>query len=185
MVLGVLQFQVLVHGAESLKDKRRVVQSLKDKLHREHMCSIAEVGDLDLLNAATLALAIVTRDGQRAGEVLDAITIKLRELRDGEVGEIDRQVLHASAGWIGGVQPEDSESSTAETDSRTGTLASASEIKPIAPRGEMRISDPKSGDGSDEETDALIRERAMDEDLLAQIEEAEREERIRRGGDAA
>jgi len=166
MVLGVLQFQVLVHGAESLKDKRRVVQSLKDKLHREHLCSIAEVGDPDLLNAATMALAIVTRDGQRAGEVLDAITIKLRELRDGEVGEIDRQVLHASAGWIGGVQPE-------------------VEFKSPSNPSAMRINDPKSGDGSDEETDALIRDRAMDEDLLAQIEEAEREERIRRGGDAA
>jgi hypothetical protein len=173
MVLGVLQFQVLVHGAESLKDKRRVVQSLKDKLHREHLCSIAEVGNPDLLNAATMALAIVTRDGQRAGEVLDAITIKLRELRDGEVGEIDRQILHASAGWIGGVQPEESDSGADETG------ASAE------PRGSMRISDPKSGDGSDEETDALIHERAMDEDLLAEIEKAEREERIRRGGDAA
>ena len=166
MVLGVLQFQVLVHGAESLKDKRRVVQSLKDKLHREHLCSVAEVGDPDLLNAATMALAVVTRDGQRAGEILDAITIKLRELRDGEVGEIDRQVLHASAGWIGGVQPEDEFRS------------------PSTPTG-MRISDPKSGDGSDVETDALIHDRAMDEDLLAQIEEAEREERLRRGGDAA
>lgn len=185
MVLGVLQFQVLVHGAESLKDKRRVVQSLKDKLHREHMCSIAEVGDLDLLNAATLALAIVTRDGQRAGDVLDAITIKLRELRDGEVGEIDRQVLHASAGWIGAVQPEESDPEAPESDSSTRISAIASEVKPIVPRPEMRISDPKSGDGSDEETDALIRERAIDEDLLAQIEEAEREERIRRGGDAA
>jgi len=176
MVLGVLQFQVLVHGAESLKDKRRVVQSLKDKLHREHLCSIAEVGDPDLLNAATMALAIVTRDGQRAGEILDAITIKLRELRDGEVGEIDRQVLHASAGWIGGVQPE--EAGSEPLSERTPAIGHEA-------RTGMRISDPKSGDGSDEETDALVRERAMDEDLLAQIEEAEREDRIRRGGDAA
>lgn len=170
MVLGVLQFQVLVHGAESLKDKRRVVQSLKDKLHREHLCSIAEVGDPDVLNAATMALAIVTRDGQRAGEILDAITNKLRDLRDGEVGEIDRQVLHANAGWIGSAQPEQDEAGSSE------------QPRTAAP---MRIGDPKSGDGSDEETDALIREHAMDADLLAQIEAAEREERLRRGGDAA
>ncbi|MBX3378716.1 MAG: DUF503 domain-containing protein [Phycisphaeraceae bacterium] len=166
MVLGVLQFHVLVHGAESLKDKRRVVQSLKDRLHREHLCSIAEVGDPDMLNAATMALAVVTRDGQRAGEILDAITIKLRELRDGEVGEIDRQVLHASAGWLGMPQVDEEPL----TDARPA---------------EKRISDPKSGDGSDAETDALIHEHAMDSDLLSQIEEAEREDRLRRGGDAA
>ncbi len=123
-----------------------------------------------------MALAIVTRDGQRAGEILDAITTKLRELRDGEVGEIDRQILHASAGWIGGVQPEEAESEG---------LSEQTLGKRTEERTGMRISDPKSGDGSDEETDALIRERAMDEDLLAQIEEAEREDRIRRGGDAA
>ncbi|MGH7242077.1 MAG: DUF503 domain-containing protein [Phycisphaerales bacterium] len=166
MVLGVLQFQVLVHGSESLKDKRRVVQSLKDKLHREHLCSIAEVGDPDLLNAATIALAIVTRDGQRAGEILDAITIKLRELRDGEVGEIDRQVLHASAGWIGAVQPEEIEALP-------------------SPRTEVRISDPKSGDGSDPETDAMMSERGLEAEILEQIEQAEREERAQKGGDAA
>lgn len=162
MVLGVLQFQVLIHGSESLKDKRRVVQSLKDRLHREHLCSIAEVGDPDLLNVATLALAVVSRDGQRIGEILDAITIKLRELRDGELGELDRQVLHASAGWFGGAQAEDGRPAT-----------------------NVRIRDPKAGDGSDAETDSLIHERALDEDLLAQIEAAEREERLRRGGDAA
>ncbi|MBL8874331.1 MAG: DUF503 domain-containing protein [Phycisphaerae bacterium] len=167
MVLGVLQFQVLIHGAESLKDKRRVVQSLKDRLHREHLCSIAEVGDPDLLNVATVALAVVCRDGQRAGEILDSITIKLRELRDGEVGEIDRQVLHASAGWLGGTQPEEDR------------------LPEHVPAEGLRIRDPKAGDGSDTETDALIHERALDEDLIAQIEEAEREERLRRGGDAA
>lgn len=166
MVLGVLQFHVLVHGAESLKDKRRVVQSLKDRLHREHMCSIAEVGDPDLLNAATIALAVVTRDGKRAGEILDAITLKLRELRDGEVGEIDRQILHASAGWLSGAVPEDN---------------SSSQQRPP----EKRIGDPKSGDGSDAETDALMQEHALDADLISQIEEADREERLRRGGDAA
>lgn len=176
MVLGVLQFQVLIHGAESLKDKRRVIQSLKDRLHREHLCSIAEVGDPDLLNVATMALAIVTREGRRAGEVLDAVTAKLRELRDGEVGEIDRQVLHASAGWLGPAAPEDQP----EPASGAGETESGNPLEPT-----LRIGDPKSGDGSDAETDAIIHERALEADLLEQIEQADREEKSRRGGDAA
>ena len=44
MVVGILQFELLVPGATSLKDKRRVVKSVKDRLHREHLVSVAEVG---------------------------------------------------------------------------------------------------------------------------------------------
>lgn len=145
MILGILHFEVLVHGATSLKDKRRVVQSLKDRLHREHLCSIAEVGDPDILNCAVMGIAVVCRDGKRAGEVLDAISLKLRESRDAEITSIRRQVLHAlDAG----------DTSESETDT---------------------IADPKAGDGSDHETDALMLDRALDADLLSQIEEAQRE----------
>lgn len=97
MVIGLLQFDLIVHGAESIKDKRRVVSSLKDRLHREHMVSLAEVGDPDLLNHARMALVTVARDGKRIGEVLDHVTEKLRSLRDGEVATINRTVLQSAS----------------------------------------------------------------------------------------
>ena len=178
MVVGILQFQVLVHGAESLKDKRRVVQSLKDRLHREHLCAIAEVGDPDLLNQATVALAIVSRDGKRAGEILDAITAKLRELRDGQVGEIYRQILHGSGGWLPGELP-DPEKTRHEPEA---TPEAAAGHPPVS----ASIPDPKSGDRSDESIDAMILERALDSDILDQIARAEAEiRRTLKEGDAA
>jgi uncharacterized protein YlxP (DUF503 family) len=149
MILGILQFEVLVHGATSLKDKRRVVQSLKDRLHREHLCSIAEIGDPDILNAAVMGLAVVCRDGKRAGEVLDAITLKLRETRDAEITSINRQMLHGTDGM--------------------GTSGESSGDSPPA------RADPKAGDGSDAIADAIILDRAIDSDLMNQIEEAQRE----------
>jgi uncharacterized protein len=96
MVIGLLQFEVLIHDSGSLKDKRRVVKSLKDRLHREHMVSVAEVGALDKLNIAMMAVACVGRDGGRIGEVLDAITNKLRALHDAELGDVSRQIIHGS-----------------------------------------------------------------------------------------
>lgn len=149
MILGILQFEVLVHGATSLKDKRRVVQSLKDRLHREHLCSIAEIGDPDILNAAVMGLAVVCRDGKRAGEVLDAITLKLPETRDAEISAISRQVLHGTDG-LGAHEEGDGDSPAA-------------------------LADPKAGDGSDAIADAMILDRAIDSDLMNQIEEAQRE----------
>lgn len=97
MVIGVLQFHLYVHGAESLKDKRRVVSSLKDRLHREHMVAVAEVGNSDLLNHARIAVVAVARDGKRVGEVLDHVTEKLRSLRDGEVGETSRRLIRGES----------------------------------------------------------------------------------------
>lgn len=97
MVIGVLQFELLVHGASSLKDKRRVVQSVKDRLHREHMVAVAEVAAQDMLNVAVLAVAAVAGDGRRVGQVLDAIDAKLRSLRDGEIGSTSRSIVHGSS----------------------------------------------------------------------------------------
>jgi len=96
MVIGVLQFELHIHDASSLKDKRRVVQSLKDRLHREHLVSIAEVGAQDKLNAAVLGVAAVAREGRRAAEILDAIEVKLRSLHDAEVALTSRSLIHAA-----------------------------------------------------------------------------------------
>jgi uncharacterized protein YlxP (DUF503 family) len=96
MVLGILQFQLLVHGSLSLKDKRRVVSSVKDRLHREHMVSVAEVGDLESLNSAVLGLACVGNDGAYVAGVLDRILVKLRSGIDYELGDTSREILHGS-----------------------------------------------------------------------------------------
>ncbi len=94
MVIGILQFDLLIHDATSLKDKRRVVSSLKDRIHREHMAAVAEVGDPDLLNLARVAIAVVARDGRRVGEVLDHVSDKLRGLHDAEAAITSRRVIH-------------------------------------------------------------------------------------------
>lgn len=94
MVLGILQFELLIADPESLKDKRRVIRSVKDRLHREHMVSVAEVAAQDKLNVAVLALACVGTDGGRVGETLDHVTEKLRSLPDAELGDTSRRILH-------------------------------------------------------------------------------------------
>lgn len=97
MVLGILQFELSIPGAESLKDKRRVVKSLKDKLHREHLVSVAEVAALEEHRTAVLGLALVGTDGRRVGEILDKISAKLRNVPDAELADITRELLHGRA----------------------------------------------------------------------------------------
>lgn len=107
MVIGVLQFELRIHDAESLKDKRRVVKSLKDTLHRLMLVSVAEVAAQDNPSIAVLGLSVVAAEGRRAGEVLDKVTDRLHKLTDAELVASDRQILHGvpDDDAFGGQQP--------------------------------------------------------------------------------
>jgi uncharacterized protein len=96
MKIGLLQFQLIIDGAESLKDKRRVVKSLKDRLHREHLVSVAEVADQEIWNRATLGIACVSGDGAYLHGVLDTILRRLAALPDARLGSYDSEVVDAA-----------------------------------------------------------------------------------------
>jgi len=64
MVVGVLQIEFSVIDAMSLKDKRRVVKSLKDRIANSHNVSIAEVGALDEHRRCILGMAMVSNDSR-------------------------------------------------------------------------------------------------------------------------
>jgi uncharacterized protein YlxP (DUF503 family) len=78
MVIGILQVRLSIDDAESLKDKRRVVQSLKARLHREHMVSVAEVDQQENMASATLGIVMAGSDARYTQSVLDRIVDKLR-----------------------------------------------------------------------------------------------------------
>jgi uncharacterized protein YlxP (DUF503 family) len=62
MIIGILQLELSVTDAMSLKDKRRVVKSIKDRIAHGHNVSIAEVGALDEHRRAILGIAMVAND---------------------------------------------------------------------------------------------------------------------------
>ena len=76
--LGILQFTVMIHHSHSLKEKRSVVRSLKDRLRHHHNISIAEVDALDLHNQAILAIAMVGNDAKYIESGLRKILDRLR-----------------------------------------------------------------------------------------------------------
>ncbi len=96
MILALLQFDLLIHDAQSLKDKRRVVASIKARLHQDHLAAVAEVAHQDTLNVGRMALVLVGSDAKHLAQTLDRITVKIRELAapDAELGETHRQLIH-------------------------------------------------------------------------------------------
>lgn len=64
MVVGVLQLEIAIPQAMSLKDKRRVVKSLKDRIAHGHNVSIAEVAALDEHRRSIIGMSMVSNDGR-------------------------------------------------------------------------------------------------------------------------
>jgi uncharacterized protein len=62
MIVGVLQIELEIPEAQNLKDKRRVVKSLKDRIGNGHNVSVAEVAALDKYQRAILGIAMVAND---------------------------------------------------------------------------------------------------------------------------
>ncbi len=73
MVIGVRSFELHLAGAHSLKDKRSVIKSLKDRLHNEFNVSVAETARHDAWQAAELTVCLVSTDRRHAESVLEAV----------------------------------------------------------------------------------------------------------------
>ncbi len=93
MVIGVMQIELDIPGAECLKDKRRVVHSVKDACHRHHMVSVGEVGALDVWNRAVLGVSMVSNSGMVAAQVLDRVLERVRSGYDCEVISTTREIV--------------------------------------------------------------------------------------------
>ena len=70
MVVSMLQFVIELPEATSIKDKRRVVKSIKDKLQHKYHLSISEVDLQDSLSFSQIGAAVVSNSKQHGESVL-------------------------------------------------------------------------------------------------------------------
>ena len=73
MVIGVRSFELQLAGAHSLKDKRSVIKSMKDRLHNQFNVSVAETAHHDVWQRAEITVCVVAVDRTRAQSVLDGV----------------------------------------------------------------------------------------------------------------
>ena len=71
MVVGLCTVELFIPDSQSLKDKRQVLHSLRDRLRGKFNLSVAEVGDQDLWQKAVLGMACVANEGSHVNQVLD------------------------------------------------------------------------------------------------------------------
>ncbi len=78
MVVGSLRVRLFIRQARSLKDKRQVVKSIKERLRHAHNVSVAEVEAEEQRQLAVLGIAMVGNEVHHVRTTLEQITEALR-----------------------------------------------------------------------------------------------------------
>ena len=81
MVVGLLQVEGHAPNAQSLKDKRAVLKSLKDQLRGRFNVAVAEVNANDMWQRATLGVSALGDDRAYVAGLLREVTQWLRSTR--------------------------------------------------------------------------------------------------------
>lgn len=93
MVIGALTLRLAIFGSLTLKDKRRVIKSLKDRLIARFNASVAEVGSLDHRQQAEVGVAVVANDAQFVQSCLDKIVDYVRMDREAALVDYHSEVF--------------------------------------------------------------------------------------------
>ncbi len=90
MFIGVCTIEIHVPDSGSLKAKRHSIRSLKDRIRNKFNVSVAEVGDNDLWQKASLAVAAVSNEKAHLNQTLDHVLNMVRGVP--EVDLLDYQI---------------------------------------------------------------------------------------------
>ena len=73
MRVGVLQVDLHIPGSGSLKEKRMVLKSLKERIRAGFNASVAEIDAHDMWQRATIGIAVISNDKRHIDSVLNKI----------------------------------------------------------------------------------------------------------------
>lgn len=80
MIIGLCTVELYIPDAHSLKAKRQVLLSLKDRLRDKFNVSVAEVDEQDMWQKAVLGIACVANEGKHVNQVLDQAVNLIRSV---------------------------------------------------------------------------------------------------------
>jgi len=98
MLVAVALFELHIPHAQSLKEKRMVVKSLRDKLRNRFEISAAEVGMQDLHQRARMAVAFIALDQPGVDGMLEKIQHFVESSSDGMLTGWTSEVLDFDEG---------------------------------------------------------------------------------------
>lgn len=91
--IGVITFELHIEQAHSLKEKRHVVKSLKDRLRARHNVAVAEIEAQDSWQRAVVSAVTVSPDQGFAEKVLQKVEADA-------AGQLGGMLVSATVEWL-------------------------------------------------------------------------------------
>jgi uncharacterized protein len=96
--VGVSRLVLQIPGARSLKDRRQVVKSFKERVKARLGVSMAEVGDVGRLQVASLGVSVVSGDSAVCHELLARVRAQAETLPEAILADVRTEVFSFGAG---------------------------------------------------------------------------------------
>ena len=91
--ISLLTIELMIPWARSLKDKRRAVRGLKDRLRARFNASVAEVAYQDKWQRAIIAVCIIGSDKRQLESNMSKIRQLCEEAQDIQIADMHQQWL--------------------------------------------------------------------------------------------
>ncbi len=95
MSIAVLTVEFMLHGNDSLKGKRRVALSLKQKVRNQFNVAIAEAGTADSLTRLRLAIVSISNDERHLRSRMDKCLAMIEAVCPEEMVYSDLEIMAA------------------------------------------------------------------------------------------
>lgn len=94
MVIGVLQLDLRLHGPQSLKQKRSVIQKVLARCRNRFPASCAEVGHQELWQRALLGFAVISSSEQVVAPILTRIEDEVLASGELDLVNVETEFIH-------------------------------------------------------------------------------------------
>ncbi|WP_291320951.1 DUF503 domain-containing protein [Desulfonatronospira sp.] len=93
MMIGTLYIKIRLHGITSLKAKRRISSSLKQKLKNKFNLAVAEIGSENSLDHLEIAMVTLANDKLRVEEILNKALQMVEAVSADDLQEVKIEVF--------------------------------------------------------------------------------------------
>lgn len=95
MIIGTLKIEFRLHGICSIKEKRGIANSLKQKLRNKFNVALSEVDGQDSLQTLQLALVTVSTESRRVQTTLNKALAMIEAISPEEIVDVQTEVFGA------------------------------------------------------------------------------------------
>lgn len=98
MIIGACSIKFYLHESRSLKEKRRVVRAIKDRLKNNFNVSVAEVGDLDNWQSLHIGISAVGSDRPYMDGLMTKVVDAIDRMNLAEITDCKTETMNLGSG---------------------------------------------------------------------------------------